>query len=54
MLPIGPGAPRFSPSQDIYLKNDFRALSVIYITDTTFSKLVIRTLGFPQPAAPMS
>src|ERR1700726_430950 len=38
MLPIGPGAPRFSPSQDIHLKNDFRALSVIYITDITFSQ----------------
>jgi CRP/FNR family cyclic AMP-dependent transcriptional regulator len=48
MLSVGPRARRFSPSQDIYLKNDFRALSVIYITDTTFSQAHNPNTGLPS------
>ena len=35
MLSVGPGARRFSPSQDIHVRNALPAVSVMYITDNT-------------------
>ena len=55
MLPIGPGARRFSPSSNVYLKhipkNDFRARSVIYITDSTFRQAHNPNTGLPSAAS---
>ena len=35
MLSVGPGARRFSPSQNIHVKSELPPNSVMYITDST-------------------